>query len=93
LRTWLEFGVFGILGFGGFILAALIAGLRGGSATPARRSLRTGALAIFAGLAAAQGFETFLLGGVSMPSFVWSMAAGLLAFGVRGIALREPASA
>jgi len=85
LRTWLEFGVFGILGFAGFILATLIGGLRGGSTTPQRQSLRMGALAIFVGLIAAQGFETFLLGGVSMPSFVWSMAAGLLALStVRG---------
>jgi putative inorganic carbon (HCO3(-)) transporter len=93
LRTWLEFGIFGIIGFAGFVVTALIAGLRGGSTTPARRSLRMGALAIFAGLAAAQGFETFLLGGVSMPSFVWSIAAGLLAFGVGGIAARETAAA
>ena len=93
LRTWLEFGIFGILGFAGFVITAVIAGLRGGSTTPARLSLRTGALAIFAGLTAAQGFETFLLGGVSMPSFVWSMAAGLLAFGVGGIPAREPPAA
>jgi hypothetical protein len=92
LRTWLEFGLFGILGFAGFVLATLIGGLRVGPIAPRRRSLRMGALAIFVSLIAAQGFETFLLGGVSMPSFVWSMAAGLLALStVRG-SVSEPAA-
>jgi hypothetical protein len=93
LRTWMELGILGILGFVGFVVVALIAGVRGGSTTPERQSLRMGALAIFVGLLAAQGFETFLLGGVNMPSFVWSMAAGLLALGVGGSTAHGPVAA
>jgi hypothetical protein len=91
LRTWVELGILGILGFAGFVVAVLMAGLRGGPIPPERQVLRMGALAIFVGLVAAQGFETFLLGGVGMPSFVWSMAAGVLAIGTGRGTAPEPA--
>jgi O-antigen ligase len=93
LRTWLEFGILGIAGFVGFVVAVLIVAVRGRPSTPERQAIRIGALAIFVGLFAAQGFETFLLGGVSMPSFVWSMAAGLLALGTGGGTGQESARA
>ena len=77
LRTWIELGLAGIVGFAGLVIVTLVAG--------GRRVLRTkaspvtvGALAIFVGLTAAQAFETLLLGGVSLPSVVWALAAGLL---------------
>jgi hypothetical protein len=89
LRTWLELGVLGILGFAGFVLATVYSGVRGRSENAQQRSIRLGALAIFVGLIAAQAFETFLLGGVSMPSFVWSMAAGLLAMRMTGSEMVE----
>lgn len=93
LRTWIELGIVGILAFAGFVIAAVIAGVRGRLNVPGLRTLRTGALAIFVALLAAQAFETFLLGGVSMPSFVWSMAAGLLALGAGAGQRPEPAAA
>jgi hypothetical protein len=77
LRTWIELGLGGILAFVGLVIVTLVVGgrrvLRGRAS-----SIEVGALAIFAGLTAAQAFETLLLGGVSLPSVAWALAAGLL---------------
>ncbi len=81
LRTWIELGILGIASFIGLVLATFVAARRSRPVDPGRRLIGVGALAIFVGLLTAQGFETFLLGGVSLPSFAWSLAAGLLAVG------------
>jgi hypothetical protein len=78
LRTWVEDGIVGIIGFVGVALTALVLALRQIARDRRAGPLIQGMLAIFVGLGVAQAFETFLLGGVGLPSFVWAIAAGFL---------------
>ena len=79
LRTWVEDGVVGFIGFVGVALTAVFLALKRVVARGRARSLDLGLLAMFVGLAVSQTFETLLLGGVTLPSFAWSLVAGLLA--------------
>jgi len=78
LRTWMEDGVVGLIGLIGIALTALYVAIRRMVADRNASWQELGLLAIFVGLGVAQAFETFLLGGVSFPSFGWAIAAGLL---------------
>jgi hypothetical protein len=79
LRTWLEMGILGVVALTSFAVVTLNRAIRVRTVSFGRQPVALGALAIFVGLIVAQQFETFLLGGVSLPSFVWSLSAGMLA--------------
>jgi O-antigen ligase len=80
LRTAVELGIVGLVLLLWFVTAVLVSIFR-----RAARSLddpvSDGLSAIFIALLFGFTFETFLLGGVSYPSFIWATAAGILAAG------------
>jgi len=78
LRTWVEFGIFGLIGLLGIALTTLFVVAKRFATNWRATPMQLGMLAIFVGLGVAQAVETFLLGGVSLWSFVWSIAAGVL---------------
>jgi hypothetical protein len=82
LRTWVEDGVFALIGLLGVTVVALDAGLRPIVVRKRQSWQRLGLVAIVFGLLVAQAFETFLLGGVTLPSFIWALAAGILVAGM-----------
>jgi hypothetical protein len=78
LRTWVELGIVGIVAFAGVAFTALLLAVRRIAARGRATWFQLGLVAMLLGLAVAQGFETLLLGGVGLPSFVWALVAGLL---------------
>jgi hypothetical protein len=80
LRTGVELGIPGLVVLVGVILASALAMLR--SLRVKRRDPdRPAKLALFAmtlGILAAQACASFILGGLSFPSFAWVLSVGLL---------------
>lgn len=78
LRTWVETGVLGVVALIGIALVPLFLTVRRALSHRRVTWLQVGLLSMFLSLVGAQMFETLLLGGVGLPSFVWALVAGLL---------------
>lgn len=78
LRTWVETGILGVGALVGIALAPLLVLARRVMAHGRVTWMQLAWVSILMSLLAAQVFETLLLGGVGLPSFVWALVAGLL---------------
>ena len=80
LRTGVELGIPGLVVLVGGILASTLAMLRRLRITRPQSdwAMRLALFAMTLGILAAQAFASFILGGLSFPSFAWVLSVGLL---------------